>query len=199
MLQHALYFRGARPDRGPMQAGAMTDLLRRLAEDRDTAAFQQLFQAYGPKIKSYMVRQGADLGTAEELAQETLLMVWRKAALFSPDKGTPASWIFRIARNLRIDRLRREPVWYGLPDHFDQADEDQVPPDEALSAAERRVRVRSALATLPDDQRVAVTLSYIDGLSQQQIAERLSVPLGTVKSRMRLAYAKIRAAVEDLQ
>ena len=92
------------------------DLLRQVAERGDVEAFRKLFQQFAPRLKSYMMRKGADAATAEELAQETLLTVWRKARLYSRDKGSEATWIFTIARNLRIDRLRREMTWQALPE-----------------------------------------------------------------------------------
>jgi RNA polymerase sigma-70 factor, ECF subfamily len=177
----------------------MADLLQQVALHRDVDAFKELFQSYAPRVKSYMMRQGADANTAEELAQETLLTVWRKAALYSGEKGSPTTWIFTIARNLRIDRLRREFPWQELPEGHDETASSDILPDEAVSEAERKARVQAALATLPEDQHEVVTLSYIDGLSHSEIADRLKLPLGTVKSRMRLAYQKIREAVEDLK
>jgi RNA polymerase sigma-70 factor, ECF subfamily len=177
----------------------MADLLRRVADERDLAAFRELYQTYGPRVKAYMMRRGADAATAEDLAQETLLAVWRRAGLYAEDKGSIATWIFAIARNLRIDRLRREMPWQELPEsRFEQPSPD-TPPDEALSEKERQTRVRAALAQLPPEQQEVVTLSYIDGLSHGEIAARLGLPLGTVKSRMRIAYQRIRAALEDLQ
>ena len=180
-------------------AMSMTDILQRIAEGADVEAFRKLFEAYAPRVKSYMMRQGADANTAEELAQETLLTVWRKAALYSGDKGSATTWIFTIARNLRIDKLRRETAWVALPHGYDQEVSQDANPDEALAEEERRVRVQQALAALPPDQHEVVVLSYVDGLTHSEIADRLRLPLGTVKSRMRLAYSKIRDAVEDLK
>jgi RNA polymerase sigma-70 factor (ECF subfamily) len=178
---------------------SMADFLQRIAEGGDVEAFRKLFEAYAPRVKSYMMRQGADANTAEELAQETLLTVWRKASLYSGEKGSATTWIFTIARNLRIDKLRREQTWVALPDGYDQEVSPDATPDEALAEEERRVRVQGALAELPHDQHEAVVLSYIEGLSHSEIAARLGLPLGTVKSRMRLAYLKIREAVQDLK
>jgi RNA polymerase sigma-70 factor (ECF subfamily) len=177
----------------------MADLLQRVAARGDVEAFQALFQSFAPRVKSYMMRQGADPNTAEELAQETLLTVWRKAALYSGEKGSATTWIFTIARNLRIDRLRREFPWQELPEGHDEKASDDTPPDELVSEQERKERVQTALATLPPDQHEVVALSYLEGLSHSEIAERLTLPLGTVKSRMRLAYQKIRDSVEDLK
>lgn len=176
----------------------MDELLQRVSE-RDAEAFRRLFELYGPRVKSYMMRQGADAQVAEDLAQETMLTVWRKAALFSGERGSATTWIFTIARNLRIDRLRREIPFQELPDeHLNEATDD-TPADEAVLARERQTRIKAVLSELPADQCEIVTLAYIEGLSHSAIAARLDLPMGTVKSRMRLAYQKLRAAVEDLK
>lgn len=178
---------------------AMSQLLYRIAQSRDAQAFNDLFASYAPRLKSYMMRQGADAATAEELAQETLLTVWRKAQLYSGDKGSASTWIYTIARNLRIDRIRRETPWQELPEGHNEEASDDPAPDEAVSEKERKQRVQAALKTLPGEQYEVVVLSYLEGLSHSEIAERLDLPLGTVKSRMRLAYQKLRETVEDLQ
>jgi len=179
--------------------GIMPDLLRRIAEQADPAAFRELYQAYGPRVKAYMMRRGADAATAEDLAQETLLTVWRRASLYTEGKGSASTWIFAIARNLRIDRLRREVPWQELPEGRLEQAGSETPPDEVVAEKERQVRVRAALATLPPEQQAVVALSYLEGLSHSEIAHRLRVPVGTIKSRMRIAYQKIRLALEDLQ
>jgi RNA polymerase sigma-70 factor (ECF subfamily) len=177
----------------------MADLLRRVAERAEPAAFRELYQTYGPRVKAYMMRCGADSATADDLVQDTLLTVWRKAALYADDRGSIATWVFTIARNLRIDRLRRELPWQQLPDERLQEASSDMPADEALYAKERQRRVGAVLAELPDEQRTVVTLSFVDGLSHSAIAEQLSLPLGTVKSRLRLAYQRIRESLGDLQ
>ncbi len=177
----------------------MADLLQRIAERADPAAFRELYEAYGPRVKAYMMRKGADAGTAEDLAQETLLTVWRKAALYAGDKGSMTTWVFAIARNLRIDRLRREVPWQELPEWRLAEASSEPLPDEAVAEKERQERVQAALAELPPEQKEVVSLAYLEGLSHSEIAERLAVPLGTVKSRMRIAYQKIRQALESLE
>ena len=193
----------SRPRAWPARAtgrGTMSDLLSRIATDRSDEAFRKLFADYGPRIKGYMMRRGADASLAEELAQETLLTVWRKAALYSSDKGSPTTWIFTIARNLRIDRLRRESPWQELTDeHAASIPSEDKPPDDAVSDRQRQVRVQAVLRELPPDQLEVVTLAFIDGQSHSEISERLGLPLGTVKSRIRLAYQKVRSALEDLR
>jgi RNA polymerase sigma-70 factor (ECF subfamily) len=180
--------------------GWMPDSLSRIASDRSDGAFRRLFQEFGPQIRHYMMRHGADAATAEELAQETLLAVWRKAAQYCAAKGTPATWMFSIARNLRIDRLRRETCWQELSDEVAEGTpSEDTPPDDAASERQRQARVQAVLAALPEDQRAVVTAAFVDGLSHHDISARLSLPLGTVKSRLRLAYQKVRAALEDLK
>jgi RNA polymerase sigma-70 factor, ECF subfamily len=204
MLQHFMTHRSVPPSVARTadlsQRGAMSDLLSRIAHDRSDAAFRSLFDLYGQRIKAYMMRQGADAGTAEELSQETLLTVWRKAGLYTAEKGNPSAWIFTIARNLRIDRLRREFAWQELTsDQAEAVPSTDTPADDEVSDRQRQRRVRTVVDGLPEDQRVVLVLAYIDGLSHSEIAAKLSLPLGTVKSRMRLAYQKLRDALEDLK
>jgi RNA polymerase sigma-70 factor, ECF subfamily len=194
--------RHMRRDGPPTSIGtlpSMDDLLHDIAVHRDPAAFQRLFRIYAPRIKGYMMRRGADPATAEELAQETLLTVWRKASLYVSANGNLNGWIFTIARNLRIDRLRREFAWQELSDEVLQVASSDKPADEVAETNEIGVAVQAALAELPANQREIIILAYVDGLSQSEIAAKLSLPLGTVKSRMRLAYQKVRTALEDLR
>jgi RNA polymerase sigma-70 factor, ECF subfamily len=175
----------------------LTDLLTRIAMQRDRDAFGKLFQLVGPQVKGMLVRQGADYGTAEEIVQETFLTVWRKAELFVASRGSAITWIYTIARNLRIDRLRREVPWQELgEDHLEQAADGPLQ-DEQLAAGQIQARLRSVLETLPPDQGEVVTLAYTEGLSHGEIAQRLGIPLGTVKSRMRLAYQKIKDSLAE--
>lgn len=189
---------GSRPPRAA-SSRKMADLLHLVARNGDADAFRKLFESYAPRVKAYMMRQGADASLAEDLAQETLMTVWRKAALYSDEKGSATTWIFTIARNLRIDKLRKEVAWQPMPEDAEEEASDDPAPDEEASMNERRDRVRSIMSSLPEDQSEVVVLSYIEGLSHSEIAERLGLPLGTVKSRMRLAYSKIREALEDLR
>ncbi len=175
----------------------MDDLLQRIARDRDPQAFQDLFRLYGPRIKAMMMRQGADAAAAEDIAQETLFTVWRKAHLFAAQKGNVTTWIYTIARNLRVDRFRRQAPYQELPDEANEVPSDDDLPDEALNRNQQRERIRMVLETLPPEQYEVVRLSYIEGLSHNEIAGALGAPVGTVKSRMRLAYEKIRDAVGE--
>ncbi|MDO1558809.1 sigma-70 family RNA polymerase sigma factor [Brevundimonas sp. 2R-24] len=175
-----------------------TVLLRRIAL-RDRAAFAELFSLVAPKVKAYLIRLGTEAAGAEELTQDVLLTVWRKADQFDPAKAGPLTWIFVIARNRRIDALRRErsTVTYGF-EPPEQADEDTPSAEAQLSGTEREIRVREALKLLPPDQQEVVRRSFFDEQPHSEIAEALNLPLGTVKSRLRLAFAKLRDRLEDL-
>jgi RNA polymerase sigma-70 factor (ECF subfamily) len=199
MLGDWVSFRAVPGPFAGMNLSAMSELLARIAEASDATAFHELYQSYGPRLKAYLVRRGADAATAEDLAQETLLAVWRRAALFSSAKGSASTWIFTIARNLWIDRLRKEVPWQELPPAHAEATSPEPSPDAVVADSEVQARVRAALAELPVEQQRVLELAYQEGLSHGDIAARLGVPLGTVKSRVRMAYQRMRAAVEDLK
>jgi RNA polymerase sigma-70 factor (ECF subfamily) len=183
-----------------MTAASMTNLLSLIARDRSDAAFRRLFEEYGPRVRSFMLRQGVDADVADDLTQETLTIVWQKAALYSPEKGAASTWIFTIARNLRIDRIRQQRPWQELTDQFASSIPSDMPlPDVQFDEQQRETRVRAVLAELPADQLEVVRLAFMDGLPHSEIAEKLGLPLGTVKSRIRLAYNKLRSALEDLR
>jgi len=183
----------ARSERERPAASPAAALVLAIAQSRDRDAFAELFRHFAPRVKSYLLRLGAPEPVAEDLAQETMLSVWRKADRFDPAKAEPSTWIFAIARNLRIDTLRRSrrpEVDVEILESF----EDEAPrADELLSAAQRRDRVREALHGLPADQAEVVRLSFFDDHSHGEIAERLGIPLGTVKSRLRLAMTRVRS------
>ncbi len=187
---------------GLRQTGTAGDwhasLLQRVAASRDRAAFGQLFDHFAPRVKSFMMRKGANSEQAEDLVQETMIAVWSKAALFSHDRGSVATWIFTIARNLRIDRLRREKSqMFTDLDDYDAPSEDRNAED-SLGRFQEDGMVAKALLQIPDDQRQLLILSYVEDIPQSEIATRLQIPLGTVKSRMRLAYRRMHKLLETL-
>ncbi len=181
----------------PMDADA---LVQAIASSADRQAFARLFDHFAPRVKGLLMRGGTPPDLAEELAQETLMTVWRKAALFDPAKAGASTWIATIARNLRIDHARREKR-SRLSQVFDLLEEEDGPeqPDEVLSGSERDARVRVALKGLSKEQYRVVELAFLEGFSHQDVANKLSIPLGTVKSRLRLAMAHLRRHLEDLR
>lgn len=174
------------------------ELIALIARSQDKTAFTTLFDAYAPRVKYFLIGNGASSELAEELAQEALLTVWRKAQFFSADRGTASAWIFTIARNLRIDETRRNKraQLYAMVSKFDDVDPDR--PDDLVNATEHAKRVRSAMSELPDDQLEVVKWSFVEGAAHSEIAKRLGLPLGTVKSRLRLAMRRMKKSLEDL-
>lgn len=171
-------------------------LVARIAKQRDKSAFAMIFDRYGARIKGYMIKSGADPELAEEAAQEALLAVWRKAELFDAKKASAPAWIFAIARNKRIDLIRRTARFEPLEEPDLAASQEPEPPaEEVFSSQERDLAVRAALASLNDDQSEIVRMAFYEGRPHSEIAEILGLPLGTVKSRLRLAFGKLRAAL----
>lgn len=174
-----------------------TLLMRAVAERRDQTAFTEIFDHFTPRLEAYLQRLGLDNGSAEEIAQEVMVTLWRKAELFDPAKSSVATWLYRIARNRRIDLSRRNrtdyldpqsPVILEIPEErrFEMEIDDQRR-DEA---------VRTLIVDLPAEQGNLVRLAFYEGLSHSEIATRTKLPLGTVKSRLRLAFARLRRALE---
>jgi RNA polymerase sigma factor (sigma-70 family) len=167
-----------------------------VAADRDRAAFATLFDYFAPRINAYLMRQGTPNGLAEEIAQDTMIVLWNKAALFDPAKSSVSTWLFRVARNRRIDLIRRDksdridpndPIFHPSP---------METPGEEMEAMTRDERVREAMKLLKPEQLELIRQAFFDGLSHSEIAEKSGLPLGTVKSRIRLAFKKLRDALE---
>ena len=174
-----------------------------IAARADRDAFRSLFEFYAPRIKAMLMRSGASSDTAEDLAQETLLSVWRKAVQYDPRRASAAAWIFTIARNLRTDRLRQDRLrqerrvqLFALNEMAEPNEADD--PHDILDGSERQSRVRAALAELPEEQIRVVQLSFVEGRAHGDIAKLLGLPLGTVKSRLRLAMNRLRQLLGEL-
>lgn len=183
---------------GPQSTADYNALILNIASTQDRGAFARLFEHFGPRIKGFLMRSGTSAALADDIAQEALLTVWRKAVYFDPAKASAGTWIFTIVRNLRIDRARREK---RAALHAAAGPEDEEPPiqpDDALLQTQQQERVQKAIKTLPPDQLDVVRLSFMEGKAHGEISEELNIPLGTVKSRMRLAMIKLRSVLEDL-
>lgn len=182
---------------GDAERARFADLLVDVAQQQDRNAFAELFAYFAPRVKSYLLRLGADSALAEEIAQDVMVTVWRKAALFDRTQASVSTWIFRIARNRRIDLFRR-----SKRPHLDPEEEMILPaaaaaPDARVETMETEARVRAAMKDLPEEQVLLLKLAFYEGLSHSEIAARIGSPLGTVKSRIRLAFAKMKARLGD--
>ena len=174
----------------------MDELLTRVAK-RDREAFREVFDHFAPRIKAYIIGQGTDRQTAEEVVQETMVKIWRKAEQFDPARAAASTWIFTIARNMRVDHLRK--VNRPEPDMDDPAfvREPEPLPSENLSHAQDSKILHTAIKKLPKEQQDVLRSAYFEEKTHPEIAEALNIPLGTVKSRVRLALKNIRAVLGE--
>jgi RNA polymerase sigma factor (sigma-70 family) len=188
---------GLTDDAGHGEA-VLVALVRAVGERRDRAAFAALFRHFAPRLKAFMRRLGSADDQAEELVQETMLMVWRRAESFDPTRASVQTWLYQIARNKRIDGFRRQGR--PAPDPNDPAfvPDPEPSPAEQLEAAEAADRLRVALAALPREQADILYMAYFDHRSQSEIGAALGLPLGTVKSRTRLALDRLRKHLSDV-
>lgn len=159
-----------------------------VASRRDRDAFARLFDYFAPRIYAYLLRLRLDPVAADELTQDVMSTLWQKAALFDPGKSSLATWLFRIARNRRIDLLRRERDEPPVDGQALNVPDPALMPDDSLDASQREVLIRGALKVLPREQLDLVRLAFFDGLTHTEIAAQTDLPLGTVKSRLRLAF-----------
>lgn len=169
-----------------------SELARRVAA-KDRAAFLALYDRYAGRVYGLCLRVLREPGAAEEVSQESFLKLWVRAGQFDPRRGALLSWLLTIARRTALDRLRREARRPALQDQADADDIFRHIPDPATQSEEARWgTLRMALQQLPAAQRAAIELAYYQGLSHREIAEHLEVPLGTVKTRLRLGMQRLR-------
>jgi len=197
----ALFGVGRLPQAGKVREVAQADRpqgewvaqMTRVARQADEAAFAELFAHFAPRIKAFLMKSGSNAALAEECAQDVMATVWHKAQLFDPARASVATWIFTIARNRRIDALRKarrpepEDLPWGPEPEPDQAD--------AMVLQQESERLGVALARLPENQRTLIEQAYFGDLSHGEIAKITGLPLGTIKSRIRLALEKLRQAM----
>ena len=188
--------KGIRPGEPRSQAAEFAEFISQIANDRSETAFEALFRYFAPRIKSYCLRLGADSSAAEEITQEAMVSVWRNAAQFDPSKASPSTWIFTIARNLSIDRFRKQRRPEFDPDDPALVPEEQQAPDCLVDKIQMEENVREILDSLSSKEREVLMLSFYGNLSHGEISRKLNLPIGTVKSRIRLAFARIRSALD---
>ena len=174
-------------------------LLLRVGSNRDRSAFKKLYEHFAPRLKSFLLRIGSDMSAAEEICQESMIMVWRRAETFNPDSAGASTWIFTIARNKRIDKLRKDNR--PLPDLNDPSF-FQIPVDKSddiLQRVEEEKKIKNALKNLPPEQAKLIISAYYEEKSHRKIADETNLPLGTVKSRIRLAINRLRTQLEEIE
>lgn len=168
-----------------------------VAQQRDKAAFGELFEFFAPRLKAYFIKAGEDFGQAEELAQEAMFTVWRRAETFDPSQASVSTWVFTVARNKRIDALRKSSR--PLPDMEDPAFAPEGPEsaESILTRAQEEDKVQAAIKKLPPEQLDVVRKAYFEFKAHSAIAEETTLPLGTIKSRLRLALVRLRKELDE--
>jgi RNA polymerase sigma-70 factor (ECF subfamily) len=169
--------------------GEQAAWLERVGRHADTGAFECLFNHFYPLLCRYMQRCGVSQGEVEELVQDTMVKVWLKAKHYRPALAAPSTWVFTIARNLRTDRIRKSGVAKGYFVFPESVEVGQCGGEESRADA---LAILDRLEELSHDQVAVLKLVYLEGLSQTEISEQLNLPLGTVKSRIRLAVRTMR-------
>lgn len=169
-------------------------LVRRIRDDKDEAAFATLFAHFAPRVKAFLMRGGGDPTVAEECAQEVMATLWQKAHLFDPSRASVSTWVFTVARNKKIDHIRkqRRPEPESLP-WGPEAEPDQ---EEIVVFRQETEHLGAAIAALPDKQRMLIEKAYFGDMSHTEIADITGLPLGTIKSRIRLALDRLRHAMK---
>ena len=179
-----------------LSADEAADLIEAIALRQDRVAFAALFRHFAPRVKAFVMRGGTDADTAQEVAQEALVMVWRKAASFDRTRASAATWLYTIARNKRIDLLRRSARPIDTEDWLAVYAPEAEDADKSVLAGQTYTRVKELLVGLSEDQLVVIQKAFFEDKTHTVIAEELKLPLGTVKSRIRLALGRLREAPE---
>ena len=169
------------------------ELMLMVSTSQDRSAFKQLFNHFAPRIKSFLMKAGADPTMAEECSQEAMATVWNKAKLFDPARASASTWIFTIARNKRIDAIRK--IRRPEPDELTWTDGMEDAQEDALELKQQSEMLADAIQNLPEKQRQLVEKAFFKELSHSEIALETGLPLGTIKSRIRLALERLRHAM----
>ena len=169
-----------------------------IAENRDRTAFKRLFNYFAPRIKGFCQNNGSTADRADEVVQEAFVNIWRKAKLFDPAKASAGAWIFAIARNARIDLIRKEnrPEADTTDPFFEQSEPEN--PFAVLETERKSKLIRECVKDLPAEQQQVLKLAFFEEKPHSEVAEELGIPLGTVKSRIRLAFKRIRSEFGEI-
>ncbi|MQQ09686.1 sigma-70 family RNA polymerase sigma factor [Epibacterium sp. SM1979] len=174
-----------------------TQWMLAVRDQRDRQAFASLFDHFAPRLKGFVIRSGLPAAQAEEVVQDVMLTLWHKAAQFDPHRAQVSAWIYQIARNRQIDLMRRgnRPV----PEELAEDPEAEPDASQILALEQEAQHLKSALRRLKDEQRDVIEKAYLGELSHQQISDQTGLPLGTIKSRIRLGLNRLRHELKDLK
>lgn len=167
-----------------------------VARLRDRDCFMRIYDHFMPRLCIYLRSRGAPDGVCEELAQESLLRLWLRAGDFDPARSALSTWLYRIARNLHIDRFRSERGWLQAQEAVERAAEDDPPERTSAEQFADQARLRQRIRELPAIQARLIRMSHFEAKSHSEIAKALDMPLGTVKSHLRRAFLLLQAKVE---
>lgn len=176
-------------------AGYWADQMAAVAARRDVECFMRIYDHYAPRLQRYLLGLNVPASQAEELVQEALLRLWRRAAQFDAARASVATWLFRIARNLYIDSVRGEPHWLPIQDGLEQLDQESSEEASSTEAFTDYAGLSRAIDELPAPQARLIRMSYYEAKSHSEIAHELGMPLGSVKSSLRRAFAKLQAGL----
>ena len=180
-----------------LSAEMAAEFVRRIASASDKQAFAALYRHFGPRLKAYCLRQGVAHDLADELVQESMVSLWRKAASFDPAKAAVSTWLFTIIRNKRIDRIRRENRPELTADDMLLLTSQTQSAEDMVSAGDDQAQLSSALASLPPEQQSVMVKAFFEDKSHSDIAAETGLPLGTVKSRIRLALSRLKILISE--
>ena len=175
----------------------MTEAMLAVRDRRDREAFGRLFDYFGPRLKAMLMRGGLPGGAAEDVVQDVMLSVWHKAAQFDPHRANAAAWIYRIARNRQIDVIRRRPP--PMPDVVAEPVSEEPDPSQLIALEQEASRLREAIEKLAPAQRAILAQAFFEDLPHSEISRLTQLPLGTVKSRIRLGLERLRHELRDLK
>ncbi|WP_299938163.1 sigma-70 family RNA polymerase sigma factor [uncultured Pelagimonas sp.] len=175
----------------------LTVWLIAVRDNRDRAAFAQLFDYFAPRLKGFVMRSGMGSAQAEEIVQDVMLTVWRKASMFDPHRAQASAWIYQIARNRQIDIIRKEHR--PIPDELAQDPGSEPDASQILAFDQEAEQLKTAIDQLGPDQKDMIEKAYLGDLTHQEISAQTGLPLGTVKSRIRLGLRRLRKELEGLR
>lgn len=183
-----------------LDKGEMPGMVMAIANQRDQSAYRRVFEHFGPRVKSYLLGLKIAPDQVDDVLQEVMIAVWHKASSYRPEKAAVSTWIFTIARNKHIDRIRRDKfqTYDAVDDDAAEAEvADHDIADQQLLTMQRKQAVQAALSKLPEDQMTVISMSFLKDMAHGEIANSLDLPLGTVKSRIRLGFQRLRQELGD--